>query len=385
MFYEKLKKSIKRKSKMLLNMLIPGHIPEFGVFNSKNPIFFVYFINGDIFYISHSANVEFSEVIIDEVIKVGIENDEFVFYPARGDSAFFRQNFEIDTFRFIELILHNNLNIVVSEILGVIESFERKILDYQVLYRQRLENAICNIDFIDRHGILGISANLKWEAENTLKAQIIEIAKENALDSKEHIFEILFGSGIYEVENVGENAITQDKILSYYNRSNLTNCVENEIAISIKGSLQNEMRFFISYFIDSIFLRANENGKIFADSKIIIKTLSLQGSPKFCYSNNDLKIEFNGENIIIYNLQKISVILQSIKSKFIVGNDESAFEVREILNIDDKKLIKNSIFLKNLHLNLEGKILHKLELIYSVNGDEKRFVGSGNIKIVDIF
>lgn len=383
MFYEKLKKSIKRKSKMLLNMLIPGHIPEFGVFNSKNPIFFVYFINGDIFYISHSANVEFSEVIIDEVIKVGIENDEFVFYPSRGDSAFFRQNFEIDTFRFIELILHNNLNVVVSEILGVIESFERKILDYQVLYRQRLENAICNIDFIDRHGILGISANLKWEAENALKAQIIEIAKENALDSKEHIFEILFGRGIYEVENISENAITQDKILSYYNRSNLTNCVENEIAISMNVNLQ--MRFFISYFIDSIFLRANENGKIFADSKIIIKTLSLQGSPKFCYSNNDLKIEFIGENIIIYNLQKISVILQSIKSKFIVGNDESAFEVREILNIDDKKLIKNSIFLKNLHLNLEGKILHKLELIYSVNGDEKRFVGSGSIKIVDIF
>lgn len=366
-------------------MLIPGNIPEFGVFNSKNPIFFVYFINGDIFYISHSANVEFSEVIIDEVIKVGIENDEFVFYPARGDSAFFRQNFEIDTFRFIELILHNNLNVVVSEILGVIESFERKILDYQVLYRQRLENAICNIDFIDRHGILGISANLKWEAENAIKVQIIEIAKENALDSKEHIFEILFGRGIYEVENISENAITQDKILSYYNRSNLTNCVENEIAISIKGSLQNEMRFFISYFIDSIFLRANENGKIFADSKIIIKTLSLQGSPKFCYSNNDLKIEFNGENIIIYNLQKISVILQSIKSKFIVGNDESTFEVREILNIDDKKLIKNSIFIKNLHLNLEGKILHKLELIYSVNGDEKRFVGSGSIKIVDMF
>lgn len=383
MFYEKLKKSIKRKSKMLLNMLIPGHIPEFGVFNSKNPIFFVYFINGDIFYISHSANVEFSEVIIDEVIKVGIENDEFVFYPARSDSAFFRQNFEIDTFRFIELILHNNLNVVVSEILGVIESFERKILDYQVLYRQRLENAIFNIDFIDRHGILGISANLKWEAENALKAQIIEIAKENALDSKEHIFEILFGRGIYEVENISENAITQDKILSYYNRSNLTNCVENEIAISMNVNLQ--MRFFISYFIDSIFLRANENGKIFADSKIIIKTLSLQGSPKFCYSNNDLKIEFNGENICIYNLQKISVILQSIKSKFIVGNDESAFEVREILNIDDKKLIKNSIFLKNLHLNLEGKTLHKLELIYSVNGDEKRFVGSGSIKIVDIF
>ena len=383
MFYEKLKKSIKRKSKMLLNMLIPGHIPEFSVVNIKKPIFFVYFINGDIFYISNRANVEFSEVIIDEVIKVGIENDEFVFYPAREDSAFFRQNFEIYTFRFIKLILQNNLNVVASDICSAISAFEAKILDYAILYRQRLENAICNIDFIDRDGILGVSANLKWEAENALKARIIEIAKENVVDSKENIFEILFGSGIYEVENIGENAITQDKILSYYNRSNLTNCIENEIALLVKGSLQNEMRFFISYFIDSIFLRANENGKIFADSNITIKSISMQGSPKFCYSNNDLKIEFDGENICIYNLQKISFILHSLKSKWILGNDESAFEMSENLIIADKKLIKNDIFLKNLHLNL--KISHKLELIYSTNSDEKRFVGSGSVKIVDMF
>ena len=383
MFYEKLKKSIKRKSKMLLNMLIPGHIPEFSVVNIKKPIFFVYFINGDIFYISHSANVEFSEVIIDEVIKVGVENDEFVFYPAREDSAFFRQNFEIDTFRFIKLILQNNLNVVADDICSAISAFESKILDYMILYHQRLENAICNIDFIDRHGILGLSANLKWEAENALKARIIEIAKANVVDSKENIFKILFGSGIYEVENISENAVTQDKILAYYNRSNLTNCLENEIALFIKGSLQNEMRFFISYFIDSIFLRTNENGKIFADSNIAIKSISMQGSPKFCYSNNDLRIEFDGENICIYNLQKISFILHLLKSKWILGSNESAFEMSENLTIIDKKLIKNDIILKNLHLNL--KILHKLELIYSANDDEKRFVGSGSVKIVDMF
>ncbi len=397
MFYQKLKKSIKRKSKMLLNMLMPhfsgdGHIPEFGVFDSKNPIFFVYFIHDEIFFISNRPNVEFSEVIIDEVVKVGIENDEFSFYPARGDSAFFRDNFELDTFRFIKLIIANNLNVVASEIHSTIVAFRRKILDYAIFYHKRLENAICSIDFSDRHEILAINANLKWEIENALKARIIEIAKENILDSKANIFEILFGAGIYEVEGVGENAITQDKLLNYYNRSNLANNVENElsVALNVGDSVdfnQNapKMRFFIRYFIDSIFLKTNENGKIFANARIAIKTLSMQGSPKFCYLNNDLKIEFIGENICIYNLQKIPFILHSLKSRFTLSGEssEAIFESTQNLTIKDKKLIKNTAILENVHLG--GKISHKLELLYSTQGDEKRFFGSGSANIIDIF
>lgn len=382
MFYEKLKNSIKRKSKILLNMLMSNRqTPKFSVSECKNPIFFVYFIHGDIFFISNRPNVEFSEVIIDEVIKVGVENNEFVFYPAREDSAFFKDKYEIDTFRFIELIIANNLNEVASEIHSVIEAFRRKILDYAIFYQQRLENAICSIDFSDRCGILALDLNLKWEIENALKAQIAQIAKENIIDSKANIFEILFGAGIYEVENLAENAITQDKLLNYYNRSNLANNVENELCVALDSS----MRFFIRYFIDSILLKANENGKIFANAHIVIKTLSMQGSPKFCYLNNDLKIEFEGENIIIYNLQKIPFILHSIKSKWIISSDESTFESTQNLTIKDKKLIKNTAILENLHLHLDDKISHKLELLYSTQSDEKRFFGSGSIRIADIF
>ncbi len=397
MFYEKLKNSIKRKSKMLLNMLMPhfskdGQTPEFSVSECKNPIFFVYFIHGDIFFISNRPNVEFSEVIIDEVIKVDIENNEFVFYPAREDSAFFKDKYEIDTFRFIELIIANNLNEVSSEIHSAIEVFRCKILDYAIFYQQRLENAICSIDFSDRHGILALDLNLKWEIENALKARIAQIAKENILDSKANIFEILFGAGIYEVEGVGENAISQDKLLNYYNRSNLANNVENELCVTLNVGdsadfNQNapKIQFFIRYFIDSIFLKTNENGKIFANAHIVIKTLSMQGSPKFCYLNNDLKIEFMGENICIYNLQKIPFILHSLKSKWIISSNESTFESMQNLTIKDKKLIKNTAILENLHLHLDDKISHKLELLYSTQSDEKRFFGSGSVKICDIF
>ena len=386
MFYEKLKNSIKRKSKILLNMLMPNrHAPNFSVSECKNPIFFAYFIHGDIFFISNRPNVEFSEVIIDEVIKVGVENNEFVFYPAREDSAFFKDKYEIDTFRFIELIIANNLSAVASEIHSAIEAFRRKILDYAIFYHQRLDNAICSIDFSDRHGILALDLNLKWEIENALKAKIMHIAKENIVDIKANIFEILFGEGIYEVENIATNAITQDKLLNYYNRSNLSNNVENELCVALNVDSSNKMRFFIRYFIDSILLKANENGKIFANAHIVIKTLSMQGSPKFCYLNNDLKIAFEGENIIIYNLQKIPFILHSIKSKWIISSDESTFESTQNLNIKDKKLIKNTAILENLHLHLDDKISHKLELLYSTQSDEKRFFGSGGVKIVDIF
>lgn len=271
---------------------------------------------------------------------------------------------------------------VASEICSAIEAFERTILDYEIFYRQRLENAICIIDFNDECGILALDMNLKWEIENTLKSQITQIAKENVLDLKSRIFEILFGEGegIYDVENVAKNIIMQDKLLHYYNRSNLANNVENEILVA----LDSQKRFFIRYFIDNIFLQSNENSKIFANAHIVIKTLSMQGSPKFCYLNNDLKVEFEGENITIYNLQKIPFILHSLKCKWKIGGDEIAFESTQNLTIKDKKLIKNTAILQNLHLHLNDKISHKLDLLYSSNSDEKRFFGSGSVKISDI-
>ena len=386
---KKLQKITKHKVKLLLNKLPLKYTlakyatkssVKFGVADCKKPIFFAYIANGDIYFISQRENVEFNEVAIDEVIKMGFKNNEFVFYPVREDSAFFKCDFEVDTFHFVKLIESSNLNAVAHEIWRVMEVFKRKIIEYEIIYHTRLENAICSIDFVDKHGILGVSTNLKWEVENAIKAQIIAIAKENVVDLDENLFCALFENGIDDMKNISESAITQDKLLHYCNRSNLANNIENEISIVL-----NNARFFISYFIDSISLKASKSGKIFAIAKVSLNSLSMQGSPKFYYANNDFRIVFENENIYIYNLQKIQFILHSIKSKWIVENGESIFESSKNLTIKDKKLIKNDIFLKNLQLNLNGKILHKLGLTYSINSDEKRFVGSGSVKIIDMF
>lgn len=386
---KKLNKTTKRKIKFWLNRLLSKYAREsstkFSIADCKNPIFFVYLVNGNIYFIAHHENMGFGEVVIDEVIKGGFENGEFVFYPARKDSAFLKRDFEVDTLHFVKLIESSNLNAVAHDIWRVMEIFKHKIIDYEIIYHTRIENAICNIDFIDKCGIFSASVNLKWEVENTLKARIIEIAKENVIDSDANLFDVLFENGIDEVKNIRENAITQDKLLNYCNRSNLTNNIENEFSIVLNGNALNNVRFFIGYFIDSIFLRTNENGRIFADSIITINTLILQGSPNFYYMNNDLRIVFENENICIYNLQKIPFILHSLKSKWILGSDESMLESNKKIIIKDKKLIKNTKLLQHLHLNMNSKIFHKLELLYSINDDNKRFLGSGSIKIADMF
>lgn len=380
MLYQKIKKHIKKTSKTFLQTIIPHKIPDFCVCDSENPLFFVYFINNDIFYISHKENIEFSEVVIDEIVKVGFENDEFEFYPLNAKSSFFKQDYELDTFRFIQLILSNNLNAIAGEIYAFIEAFERKILDYKALYKMKLKDVICNVDFIDDSGILMLNEDMRWEIENAIKVTITDISQENVLDSKQHIFEILFKDGIYDMENLSESFISQVAIKSYYNRSNLADNLEKHLAISL-----NNMQFFISYFCDSIFLQANLNGKIFAHSKIFLRKLSLLGSPKFHYLNNDLKIAFEGENIYIYNLQKMQVILHSIKSKLILNSVESSITFSQDMHIKDNITLENSAILEDLCLNKNDKISHKLELIYSVNNDEKRFVGSGSIKVSDLF
>lgn len=380
MLYEKIKKHIKKTSKTFLNTIIPHKIPEFCISDSKNPLFFMYFINNDIFYISHDENIVFSEVVIDEIIKVGFENDEFEFYPINMQSSFFKQDYELDTFRFIRLIIANNLNAIASEIYAYIEAFERKILDYKAFYKMKLKNVICNVDFVDKNGILALNEDMKWEIENAIKASIVEIAQENILDSKRHIFEILFKDGIYDIENIEQNLLGKDAIKHYYNRLNLADNVEKTLSI-----LLNQMRFLVSYFCDNILLNSNSSGKIFANSQIILRKIALIGSPHFHYLNNDLKIIFDSDNIIVHNLQKTPIILRNLKSTMKLNVMESTTEFNETIYIKDNISLKNSAILDGLERNLSSKISHKLELIYSVNGDDKRFVGTASTKISHIF
>lgn len=368
MLYQKLKKSFKKT----LQTIIPHQIPEFGVNDAENPLFFAYFINGDIFHISHEKNLAFSEVVIDEVVKVGFENGEFAFYPVGADSAFFKQDFELDTFRFIELILLNNLNEIAREIYALIAKFEAKILDYEMLYKLKLKNAICNVDFADSGGILALSENLKWELESAIKATLIELASQNLLDCKQNIFNALFKDGIYDFENIAENIAWQDILKHYYNHSNLSDNIEKSLEIKL-----NKMRFFISYFTTNIFLELKRNGIFFINAEILLNGIYLLGSPNINYANADLKIEFDGENIHISNLQKLQVILYEIKSKLSLQGAESTFNFNEQIALNESVTLKNSSFLE---VKSSDKISHKLELIYSVDGTEKRFVGSASVK-----
>lgn len=367
MLYQKFKKSFKKT----LQTIIPHQIPEFCVSKSQ-PLFFMYFINGEIFHISHKENVAFSEVVIDEVVGVGVENGEFAFYPVGVDSAFFKQDFELDTFKFIELILSNNLNEIASEIYALITRFEAKILDYEMLYKMKLKNAICNVEITDNGGILAINENLKWEIENAIKSVLIEVASQNILDSKQNIFKALFNDGIYDFENIAENIAWQDILKHYYNHSNLSDNIEKSLEINL-----NKLRFFISYFTINIFLELKNNGKFFINAHILLNGIYLLGSPKINYANADLKIEFDGENIHIYNLQNLRVILYEIKSRLSLAGAESIFNQATQIALNGSVVLKNSSFLeiKGAH-----KISHKLELIYSVNGDEKCFVGSASVK-----
>lgn len=370
MLYQKLKKSFKKT----LQTIIPHQIPEFCVSKSP-PLFFMYFINGEIFHISHKENVVFSEVVIDEVVQVGVENDEFAFYPVGADSAFFKQDFELDTFKFIELILSNNLNEIASEIYALLARFETKILDCEMLYKMKLKNAICNVEITDSGGILAINENLKWEVENAIKSALIEVASQNILDSKQNIFRLLFKDGIYDFENIAENIAMQDILKGYYNRSNLSDNIEKSLEINL-----NKLRFFISYFTTNVLLELKNNGKFFINASILLNGIYLLGSPKINYANADLKIEFDGENIHISNLQILQVILYSIKSKLSLQGAESNLNFSEQIALNGNITLDNSSFLE---VKGDGKISHKLELIYSVNGDEKRFVGSASVRVLD--
>ncbi|MGX2983075.1 hypothetical protein [Helicobacter sp. 23-1045] len=367
MLYQKFKKNLKKT----LQTIIPNKMPDFSVCEVENPLFFAYFVNGDIFHISHSENIAFSEVIIDEVVKVGFENDEFIFYPQNAESAYFKGDFELDTYRFVELILENNLSEIASAIHAKIAQFREKIVDSAMLYKLKMQNAICNVEFVGEV----FDEDLKWEIESAIKSLICEIASENIIDSKRHIFEVLFENGIYDFDNIAESAPVRDIFKRYYNRSNLSDNIQRSLEIKL-----NKMRFFISYFFENIFLSTNIKGKIFIDSKVFINDIFLIGAPEINYANADLKIAFSGENIEITNLQKIQVILHSIKSNLKAQNAESTFDSNNEIIINDKIIVKNTALLAIQNKAKDSKIAHKLELIYSVGGVEKRFVGSGSVK-----
>lgn len=382
MFYQKLKKQIKKKYSILSNTILPHKIPEFGVYDTE-AILYVYFLNGDIFYISLRDDMVFNEVRIDEVIKVGIHNDEFGFYPARADSTFFKGEYELNTFKFIELIISNDLNLIVSRIFEEISYFEGRVLDYKMLYSLKLKDLICNISFIDEHDILAMSDNLRWEIENALKLEVSKLANENLLDSKQRFFDILFSEGIYNTDELLEEKhfVKQDMLKDYFNTSNLADSsIEYKTPISI-----NNRTFIVTYFIDSAFLQRNLSKKMFANASVNVKSIDLCGYLDMLYLNADIRVEFGIESMVIKNISNSGIMLHSINSTFSWEDKENLSSMDDLeMQIDDEASFELELILKDLHLYLDSKIYHKIAIEYSKDGVRSRLVGSSSYKMGSI-
>lgn len=380
--FSKIKKQLKRKYHILSSTILPNKIPEFGVYDTE-AILYLYFVNGDIFYISSKSDVVFNEVKIDEMAKVGIHNGEIGFYPAKSDSVFFKGEYELDTFRFIELIVSNNLNLIVSRIFDEISFFEGRVLDYKMMYLLKIKDLAYNISFVDEYDILEINDNLRFEFENILRLKITELASENLLDTKQKFFDIMFSEGIYNTEELLEDKhfVNQDMLKEYLNSSNLSdNSIEYKTNIAVNGRT-----FVITYFIDSVFLQKNFNKKLFANANVIVKGIDLCGYLDMLYLNADIRVEFGIYDLVIKNNNNHSLILHSIDSAFSYENKHNKVSMEDLdRDVKDEVMFKLDLLLKDLHLYLDSKIHHKISVEYTKNDTRNRLVGSSVFKIGDM-
>lgn len=377
--FSKIKKKLKKKYNILSSTILPNNIPEFCVYDVE-AILYLYFVNGDIFYISSRSDVVFNEVNINEIAKVGIHNDEIGFYPAKADSTFFKGEYELDTFRFIELIVSNDLNLIVSKIFDEISFFERIVLDYKMMYLLKLKDLVCNISFVDEYDILEMNNNLKFEFENVLKLKITKLASEHLLDTKQKFFDILFSDGIYNTDELLEDKhfISQDMLKEYLNSSNLADSnIEYKTNITI-----NNRTFIITYFIDSIFLQKSINKKIFANTNVIVKGIDLCGYLDMLYLNADIRVEFGIYDLVIKNNVEHNLIFHSIDSIFSYENKHNKVSMEGLdKDVKDEVVFKLDFLLKDLHLYLDSKIHHKISVEYTKNDTRNRLVGSSVFKI----
>ena len=136
---------VKYKLSMLLSNIVPPKMPEFSIQDSKEAIFFIYLQNDKISFISHKDDKEG-----DEIIKVGMINDKSTFYPIKQDSIYFGEKFELQTSRFIESILNNKLNIIANKIYSDMEFFLDKIMEYEALYINKLDNMEIKLNLLDK-------------------------------------------------------------------------------------------------------------------------------------------------------------------------------------------------------------------------------------------
>ncbi|RAX54708.1 hypothetical protein CCY99_02805 [Helicobacter sp. 16-1353] len=393
--FKVINKKVKNKVNILINTILPSKIPEFSINEVEEPIFFIYLNKNEIAFISHLDNKE-----ADEIIKVGITNNEFVFYPLKENSMFFGKDFEFKTFEFIEVILSNKLHLIAKKIYKDICFLSDKILEYKTVYISKLKNIDFFIDVVDNSNITNVNETLNSLFNNAIKDKLYNIAKTNILDTPLNIFGLIFPDGIHEISYFMEqkSALEASMLKNYYNKSNIANpkLIES-LQVEINGK-----EFEFEYCINSFFLQYSVTKKIFAKAKVCINNINaLNIQPDtILYSNNDLKVVVKRNNIAVYNQTDSSISLYGLCSIFLLDNNKP-FETK-IENINLKIPINEEISMvskkdtyfgtiKNLNTDIikNGKIKHSIKLTYSLSNNKhietKNLVGSSQYMLCDIF
>lgn len=385
MFPWNLKKIIAKKTSVLFSTIMPSKIPEFSIYDSLEPILFIYFSNNEILFINSTQEIAPKQS--DECIKCGIHNNEFVFYPANKNSSFFKTDLQIDTYRFIELIIATKLNVVITQIIDEIEYFKQKILDYKTIYLLKLRDMIINVKFnpIDTFE-LKLNQKLNWELENAIRKKASDFAHNNLIDSFSNLFNQIFPNGIFSSRlPLDSHLINIEMVKRYYNKNNLIDSAFGDIfELNI-----NEKIYQIIYFINSIHLQYTVRKKMFAETLANVVEINILGAQNevIIYSNNDIKLELKRDMILLKTQEKLRI--KSLDFSFVCDDltHNISHKNLEIKGESKIELNKSEIFtLKHITKDFvqRARIRHNLHLVYEINGQERKVSGSSGYNLRDI-
>lgn len=394
--FKAINKTIKNKANMLLHTILPSKMPNFNINNVDSPLFYIYLNKNEVAFVSHLDDKN-----ADEIIKVGLENGEFVFYPARATSRYFGGEQGFDTFNFIQSIVLNNLSKVAEKIYQEIEFLSDKIIEYEQVYVAKFSNVDFNIELSDSVGVdvLAESFGESFRAafDTALKNKLLEIAKINILDTPQNLFTLVFPDDIHDVEGFMQHKhnLRGGTLRSYYNRSNLANPdVVETFRVPMSGenggggeSVKTSRELELECCIESFFLQYSPTKKMFATAKVAIKALNLINAlPRsIIYSNAELKVTIEADKIIVQNLGLGEVEINAASSIFMFENaaPKGTNAKNLALKIPAKHRISLNINPKNSAQTLRGvslfdelKIKHHIKLAYTSSGESKNLVGS---------
>ena len=360
--------------------------PKFSIQDSAQALFFIYLQNNKITLLSHKDDQK-----SDEIIKVGLEDNQFNFYPIKQDSIFFGERFEIQTNRFCESILQNKLNLIAYKIYNDIEFFLDKIVEYEALYINKIKNMQIKLDLFDKTNIIVANDELHEKCKDKILEQLHNLATKNIKDSHLNIFTILHPNGISDIEQFMQQKTTlnANTLKNYYNKSNLSNPnLIEKINIEINNQILE-----INYLIKNLYLQTSKTGQIYAISKVIIDSIDgINIQPdEILYSNNEIKVTISKKNLTIKNLTNKNIFINNITSIFYIGNSTQPFtqtlhsnikiNANEIININKKNTILTNLTNENLHQHF---IINSIKINYAIDDEIKNLIGSSKHKLSDI-